>query len=198
MANPSVVTAPSHLPLAMEDLKRHLAIDEDDDTQDALLWSVNEAATSVAETFTYRRFVTTTLDYSIDKFPEGAHISLPGGQLQSITSLTYTDDDSTSAVWGASNYTAITSHEPGLLGLATTATTWPSVTLRPRDGVVIRYVVGYGTGDQVPGSIRGAISLLASHLYQNRESVVIGAGLSSAKVPDTHQAMLLPHRLWSF
>ena len=46
---------------------------------------------------------------------------------------------------------------------------WPSVTLKTLNAVVIRFVAGYTSKNNVPKEVRSAIKLLVGHLYENRE-----------------------------
>ena len=84
--------------------------------------------------------------------------------------------------------------EPGRLNLAFNVS-WPSVTLRPRDAIVVRYIVGYGTGDQIPPSIRSGLLLAIGHLWQNRSDVVVDQGFTAIKVPQAADALWWPHRI---
>lgn len=47
---------------------------------------------------------------------------------------------------------------------------WPSTTLRPRNGVSVQYVAGYGVGDSVPQKVRDAIFAYVTWRYENRDS----------------------------
>ena len=195
MPNPTLVTAPAHLPVTMREAKDHLRLEQDDLTADAELWAKIQAATSVAENEAARRFVTQTISWSTDDFPAGDYITLPGGQLRSITSLTYTDSAGTATAWARTNYFASTTHEPGRLHLAY-GIQWPSVTLKPADGIVVQYVVGYGTAADMPPAIRAAILLILGDLWENREDQVIGQGFVNFSLPRGAVALLAPYRIY--
>ena len=197
MANPSLVTAPGLL-LTLDEVKDHLRIEQDDKTQDFKLWAFLNAAIATAQNMIARRFVTQTLNYTLDRFPAGGFITLPGGILQDpITSLIYTDSDAVATEWTASNYFAVTSHEPGRLHLSFNIS-WPSVTLRPADGIVIKYIVGYGRGDEVPEDIRTAVLLIVGDLWENREDSVIGQGLTPVSIPRGAENLLMPYKIHYF
>jgi len=57
----------------------------------------------------------------------------------------------------------------------------------------IDYAAGYETA---PGWAKAAILLQVGNLYENREAVVIGAGLATASVPWTLEALTLPWRAY--
>ena len=149
MANPIIQSVPAHEPVTLNELKAHLRIPLTALDEDADLWAKLTAARHEAETFLGRSLVTQTLEYSVDRFPwrtRVGFIRLPGGRLQSIASLTYTDASDTPTVFPATNYDAHTAPEPGELVLKDSVS-WPSVTLKPKGGIVIRYDVGYGASD---------------------------------------------------
>ena len=134
----TIFTAPAHEPVTLDELKDQLGIPLDNTDHDALLWRNIRAARTAAEDFTHSYLVERTPDFTIDRFPAGNTIRLPGGQLQSITSLIYTDSDDAATTWATTNYFAHTAPEPGELVLEE-GISWPSVTLKPKGGIVIRY-----------------------------------------------------------
>lgn len=194
MANPQVAIAPTHEPLTLDELKLDQRIELDNSDDDVFLYGAIQAATVRAENFLDRKLVTQTLDFFVDTFPAKDFIRLPGGRLASITSLKYTDSDDSETTWAASNYFASVTSEPGRLNLAYNIS-WPSVTLKPRDAIVVRYIVGYGTGDQVPANIRKGILYAAGHYWNNRQDVVVDQGFTAIKVPHAAELLWWPDRI---
>lgn len=172
MANPVVQTGPAHEPITLDELKKHLHIPLIDTDDNDLLWGFIQAARQTFEGFTNRKLVTQTLDYTIDRFPAANFIRLPGGQLQSITSLNYTDSADVTTLFAATNYDVYTASEPGELVLKDSIS-WPSVTLKPKGGIVASYIVGYGTGDLVNKVLRVCMKMYAGNLYIYREATSI-------------------------
>ncbi len=172
MAYTTVVTAAAHEPVTLDELKGQVNIPLGNTDHNALLWRFIREARTAAEKVTQRALVTRTLDFPIDAFPAGDVIRLPWGSLQSITSLKYTDSAGSETTWAAANYSANTVSEPGELVLAFNVS-WPSVTLKPRGGIVIRFVCGYGTGDLVNEEIRMGILMYASNRFIYREATAI-------------------------
>lgn len=198
MANPALVTPASTPSLAIDSkwAKQQSRIDFADD--DEYLAVLIRTATERVEEFTGRRIIEATFDYYLDRFPAyGDFIELPNAPLSSITSLKYTDADGTETTWDSSNYFASSAREPGALILGY-GKTWPSVTLKPREAIVIRYVVGYGTTDATtPEWARLAIISTVDFLYHNRGSERLtpgeirpGQGLS-----EVAEMYCWPHRL---
>ena len=185
-------SGPAHEPVTLDEVKDQLGIPRSDTTQDALLWAKLMTARAAAEDFLQRRLVTQTRDFTPDRFPAGNAIRLPGGRLQSITSLIYTDSDDSPTTWAATNYFAHTVPEPGELVLEE-GISWPSVTLKPKGGIVIRYILGYGTGDLVEEPIRHGILMYAANLYIYREATAI-----PEEVPEAARDLWRPYVLHSF
>ncbi|KKL11228.1 hypothetical protein LCGC14_2547900, partial [marine sediment metagenome] len=182
MANPQVATVPATEPVTLDEVKRRLRIEITNSDDDDLLNDLTQAARARAEAFLNRRLVTQTLDFFVDAFPATDFIELPGGRLASITSLKYTDSDNLETTWTATNYFASITAEPGRLHLAFNIS-WPTATLKPRDAVVVRYVVGYGAAAAVPFGIRAGMMLAIGHLFHNRSDVVIQQGVTAIEIP---------------
>jgi uncharacterized phiE125 gp8 family phage protein len=194
MANPQVATVPATEPVTLNEVKRRLRIELTSSDDDLLLTDLIKAARSRCEAFLNRALVTQTLDFFIDAFPGTDFIELPGGRLSSITSLKYTDSDDVETTWTSTNYFASTTAEPGRLNLAFNIS-WPTATLKPRDAVVVRYVVGYGAASAVPFDIRAGIMLAVGHFYQNRSDVVVQQGVTGIEVPQAAESLWWRHRI---
>ena len=193
MANPAVQTAAAHEPVTLNELKRQIRINIDDTSEDFDLAAKIRAARVIAETFLGFKLNQQTLDYTLDRFAPVNYIELPeAAPLQSITQLDYTDSAGATVTWAATNYFANTTRSPGRLVL-NDGVSWPSVTLQPRAGVMVRYVVGYATGDLVPEPIRLGILKLAGNLYIYRKATAI-----PEEEAETHLNLWRPYRLHSF
>ena len=90
--------------------------------------------------------------------------------------------------FASSNYTVDTAYTPGRIVLKRTAD-WPSTVLEITNGVVIRFIAGYGAAAaNVPENTVHALKMLVSHLYENREVVAIGS--SVVPIPMAIQSLL--------
>ena len=188
MRQGTLVTAPTEEPVDMTTLKQHMKVTIPDD--DVLIQSYLVAARTCVEDAYDRALVTQTWDYSLDAFPWSAQsIELPIWPLQSVTSITYTDYLNAPTVWNATNYFVDAVKKPGRVVLAVNQA-WPTVQLRAANGVVIRYVAGYGAATTVPYTTRTAILLLVEHWYEFREPVMAQRGVNPVEVPFTVQALL--------
>ena len=194
MANPTTVAQPADEPVSVAEAKKHARIPHTaDDTYVASLITV---ARQAAELFLNRRLIDTTLDYFLDEFPFGPAIELPGGRLQSITSLKYTDADGVETTFDSSNYEAADGPEHGFLVLTYDAA-WPSVTLKTVKPIVVRYVVGDGSdAASVDPTIRHGILLWVAFLYNDRgDEDKFTAGAPPTDMPIAAKRLLWPHRI---
>ncbi len=204
----TLVTPPAAEPVSLAEAKAQMRVDTSDD--DTLISSLIVAARQAAEEHTRRALVNQTWRLSLDRFParplnwwdgvrQGANvpgtaaaIELPRPPLQSVTSLTTYDDADTASVMAAAGYFVDSDGEPGRVVLRA-GNTWPTVE-RVAGGVEVLFVAGYGaSAADVPQAIRQGILLLAAHLYENREAVVIGD--PAAEVPLGIAALWRPWRI---
>lgn len=186
MREPYVVTAPTEEPLSLDQVKNHLRVDVGED--DVWLMGAIRAARERAEAVTGRALVTRTLEVTRDGWPAGAVWVLPCPPLQSVTSIKYTNLAGVEATFDSSNYLVDTRSTPGRVVLKT-ASGWPSAALREINGVVVRFVAGYGLRGAVPREIIEGMLLAVGEMYENRENAP-GAGVGVA------ERMWLKHRVF--
>lgn len=191
VTNVRVQTAPAVEPVTLTEAKAHLRVDHTD--EDTLITALIPAARQLAEMHSRRAFVTRTLDAALDDWPYDDVIELAYPPLASVTSITYLDDAGDSHTMSSDDYFVDTISQPGRICLADDAN-WPAETLRRRAAITIRYVCGYGLAAAVPQNYKAAILLLIGHLFENREAVIVGAGLSATAIPLAVDALLLTDR----
>jgi uncharacterized phiE125 gp8 family phage protein len=187
------VTEPVVEPVTLAEAKLHMRVDVADD--DTLIAALVKTAREYIETITRPRvaMVTQTWRYVADEFPRGDTLELRPWPLQSVVSVTYTDDDDLTATVPSTDYLVDTSSAPGRLRLRSGAT-WPSVTLRELNGLTIEFKAGYGdTGASVPAALRQAILLLIGQWYENRESSLV-TGAVAKELPFAVHALMAPWR----
>lgn len=159
------VVKPTVEPVSVDDVKQHSRIDTNDDN--AYLFNLIQSATNFVEDYTRRYLITRTIDY---KFDGGLrNIEIPGGNLQSVTSVTYIDTAGSEQTLSTSVYDVDTDSQPGRIVLAY-GQSWPS-TRDKIHNVTVRAVVGYGSVKDIPKGIRGFILALVDHLYEHRTTV---------------------------
>ena len=157
-------TAPTSEPIALDEAKEYLRLDID--SEDSYVYGLIVAARKFCENYQNRAYITQTWELSMDDFCEDI-VDIPKGKLQSISSIVYTDSDSVATTLSSTKYVYSTR---GTLGRLTPAygETWPTFVPYPLDAVVITFICGYGTAEDVPETIKQAMYLLISHWYENR------------------------------
>jgi len=198
MMLPRLLTAPATEPVTKAEAMAHSRIDTD--AKDGVIDSLMVAARRRVESETGLALITQTwvgtLDawpgtpaadlYSLSSFVEGPislatgssdPIEIPKRPFQSVTSIKTLDEYGAEATVSSSLYFTALEGEParGVVMLKI-GQTWPTTVLAPRAGIRITFAAGFGDGpDDVPDDLRAAILMLASHWYENREPVVMGA-----------------------
>ena len=189
--NFTVVTGPTREPLSIEDAKEHLRVDQHD--EDVWLLDAIKATRQRAEGMLGRALISQTLEVALSGWPMGRVIELPRPPLVSVTSVKYYGTDDTEFTLAASEYHVDTRTTPGRLVLRSLSS-WPGTELRDVNGVIIRYVAGYGEqASDVPAEIRAAMKLWLGELYEVRENSAAG-GLVT--VPNAAEKLLLKYRVF--
>lgn len=190
------VAAPPAEPVTLAELYVHLRTDTSAG-QDDLIQALIKAAREWCENYCRRSFVQRSLQLRMDTFPPG-QIKLPRGPVQSITSVKVNGTAVSTSVYEADLY-----GQPPRIAPVYGAT-WPIPT-PAMNAVVVEYVVGYAPGaasptdyaENIPSSIKAAIKLIVGHLYENRETVVLG-NIQVLTVPFTVKALLAPYEIRDF
>ena len=147
MATINVVAPPAVEPVTLAEAKLHCRVDVDAD--DALIESLITVARQHCETFTGRAFVTQTIQYDLQRWPRRRAIYLPRPPLQSITSVTWWDEEGNDTVLTAgTDYLVDTAPEPGTV-LLPYSRYWPTEPLYPVHPIRVEYVAGYPQVDPI-------------------------------------------------
>ena len=204
-----LLVEPAIEPITLADAKQHLRMEVSDD--DALITLLIAAARQYAEQLTRTSFITQQWSLVLDAFPgpslmgvpAGLPWSLPGhalllehGPVQSIDSITYMDMASAVQTMPSANYIA---DMTGLLARVTPkfGQIWP-ITLPQIASVSVNFTAGYGTtADKVPAGLVQWMKLRIGTLYENREEVVTGRGITVTPMPFI-DGLLDPYRLVRF
>lgn len=187
------VGAPDGEPVTTAEAKAQAYIAHSDD--DTLIARLISEAREAVENMTNRALVTQTRVLRLDGFPPGEDqlIELPGGKIQSVTSIEYQDTDNATQTLSTSVYEAhlATDGATGTVGLKYEQE-WPE-TIKRGLPVVITYVAGWaGSGSpldytvNVPDTIRGAILRLVTRAYEQR-----GDGVPSNMTEDDYVRRIL-------
>lgn len=160
-----LVTAPTAEPVTIDEVKRQLRIDTDD--EDVLIGQAITAARRQAEVRLRRQLVSATWKLRLDCFPCW-EIQVPLPPLVSVTTLQYIDTGGTTqTLTENTHFVTYKYREPGLVEPAYNQT-WPS-TRDVRDAVILTFVAGYGDPSDVPQDIRNWITAAVGVIYDRRE-----------------------------
>lgn len=164
----SLITAPAVDAIELDDVLNHLRVTQDQDK--AQVQKLISSATTYQEDIERRAFITQTWDYFLDDFPGAfGHLEIPNPPLQSVTSITYIDQNEDSQTLAASKYIVDAVAEPGRI-MPAIGESWPS-TASKFNVVTIRFVAGYGNNPaSVPDKTKHALRLLVGHWFENREA----------------------------
>ncbi|GAB0151110.1 head-tail connector protein [Marinobacterium sp. BA1] len=173
--------------ITLEDAKAHLRVQHT--AEDALITALIDSAYRHAETRTGRIFDTAARTLILDGFGSTAGaIELPWTPVQSIDSVEYVDPDGVTQTLQTPPLRLETRALYPLL-MPQWDTDWPATIDEP-ESVTITATVGM---TETPADVRAGLLLLIGHLYENRESVVIGT--ISSELPMGVSMLLDPYRI---
>lgn len=162
-----MVTAPAVEPVTVDEIKEHCVIGNDDDN--SILRRLVKVARMGGETFIEHQFVTATRETTWDSWGVSSDIELPYPPLQSVTSVTYVDDDDVLRTISTDDYEVVTA---GIVGFVRPVDEWPT-----GKTLTVRYVCGWPLVDgepTTPEDIRHWIMVRVADLYEHRESFIVG------------------------
>ena len=109
----TVTTPPAAEPITTAEAKTHMRVDSS--AEDTFIDSLITTARRHVEQITRRTLVDTVFSYTLNAFPTGADpILLPFPNLDSVSSITYTDSDgNTGQTWNSSLYDVDATSLPG-------------------------------------------------------------------------------------
>ncbi len=176
----TLVTAPAIEPISLEDAKQHARIT--DYNSDALLTSYIQTAREAAQDCLGRGILTQTWKIVLDAFanviqlPMAAPLQNDAGATPSTAvTVQYYDTDGTLQTLATTVYDVDTVSRPGRVVLKP-GQSWPSVQSERRAGaVVITYVVGWTSADEVPERIKQGIRQYVAFLDFDREGAEVRA-----------------------
>lgn len=154
-------------------------------TGDPFLEAIRDAAVDMVEDHTRRKLLTQTIDYYLDEFPEGDSITLPFGNLASVTSVKYKDSDGTETTMTVTEEYLVETNGEGCGRIVLPyGETWPSFAAYPSNPITVRFVCGWTAAANIPAKIRAAVKMVAADLYEQRGEPVVGASVAENKTVD--------------
>tara|TARA_R100000081_G_scaffold80351_1_gene47379 strand:+ start:27 stop:689 length:663 start_codon:yes stop_codon:yes gene_type:complete len=215
MAGLKITSQTNITPVTLNEVKQTLRIDPDNFDQDSELTMMLRSSIKVLEEYTGRSFITKTYELALDRIPysqedkliEGFstgpfmdrtanYITLPKSPLVAVTSFKYYDDSDTESTFATSNYYVDNYSDTPKIVLRRSQTFPDVASLRVANAFIITFTAGYGTAPKdIPETIKQAINLYTSHLYENRELYIEQKPIP---VPMTLGTLLQPFKVIRF
>lgn len=183
MRSIKVITQPAVEPVTVEEAKlcAHISHDVENDLVEHWI----RAGRQLAEDYQWRAYFTQTVRVKYDYYPRFP-LCLPRAPLQSLVSVSYTDDDGITTTIDNSNFIVDTDSEPGRLALVS-GFAIPSTTLQGIGCFAITFVAGEESIANIDTRVKEAILLYCTYRNENRAGEV--------DVPDAFYHLLRPNRL---
>ncbi|MCV6576272.1 MAG: head-tail connector protein [Cohaesibacter sp.] len=182
------MTAPSVLPLSMDEAKAQCRIDGDDFDQE--ITALIEAAVSYLDGYSGVLGKCLMPQTWAQEFDCWQDFPLILGPVLSVDSVKYFDLDGVLQSVSASVY-RVERRMIGACLVRKSSALWPLADLA-EGPITVAWQAGYGSADMVPASIKQAMKLLIGHWFENREAVVVGT--ITSKLQMAVDALIEPHR----
>jgi len=187
-------------PVTLAEARLHLRIADDLTADDALITALIQAAREWVENHCRRSLVQRSLVLKMDYFP--GCFKLPRGEVRSVTSVQYVDQDGNTATVSSADYQVDTASEPGRI-VPQLGVVWPVPKFGAINSVIVNYVAGYAEGAgspsdyaaNIPAAVKAAMKLIVGHLYEHRESI---APMALFEVPMAVKSLLAPYEIRDF
>lgn len=169
-----LITPPEADPVSVAEIKAHLRIEHDD--EDALLATYVRSATAMLDGpagMLGRCLMAQTWRLTVEGSPRVIPLPLPPCLV--VERVLHGVPGETEHVVEPDHYavTGLRSLDGARVRLRP-GIDWPD--LEDGTSLAVEFTAGYGSAAAVPEDLRQAIRLLAGHLYENREQVVLGGG----------------------
>ena len=197
----TTVGAAGVLPISTAEFFQHIRFTGDTaETVEAVRFITS--ATIWAEQYTGQYFRVTNITEYMDAFPARKNyllsvkqpIVLKGGVTNSLTSITYYNDEEVLTTLDPTTYRLINKKSKGNV-LPAVGGYWPTDVLTGDPDII---TVTYNTGlvpSDVPSPVVSAILLIAASMFENRENEVIGQGIALLKPLIAAKDLLHPYKV---
>lgn len=167
---------PANEPVTVDELKAHLRVDGD--AEHDYLSLLIMAARQYVETTLRRSLMPCTWELITDA-QDAITLSMPP-----IVSVESATDENNAAV----SHTLTMAGDVKLTGVS------GLVKIAYTAGMSLESDEAHTQRDKVPALYRHAIKLIAGHLYENREDVIVGAGITASQLPSGVDRLLSANR----
>jgi uncharacterized phiE125 gp8 family phage protein len=178
-----IITPPAVEPISVSNVKLKLGIS--DAASDVQIGWMIPAARRWVEQRINRALITQTWALYLDAFPDV--ITLPMGNVQSVTHIKYTDQGGT--------LTTITGYQQDLVSIPARLApayggSWP-VARSTFNAVEVQFVAGYGLAADVPADIIEVLYRIVGHWLNHQAALENGGTIT--RVPYAVEQMLWPY-----
>jgi uncharacterized phiE125 gp8 family phage protein len=162
--------------------------------EDNWLTDAIQTAREDVEHTTRRALLTQTWYCYLDRFPDKNYITIPYGNLASVTSVKYKDSDGTETTMTVTTDYIVELNGEGCGRIVLPyGVSWPSFTPYPSNPITIEFVCGWTAAASIPKKIKIACLMICADLYANRGEKIIGQSVVEDKTADR---LLASYRLW--
>ena len=170
-----ITVDPASEPVTLTELKESLRILPPNSDDDNELNACIASATHMVEGLLNRALMSQTRTLELDRFPPGRDyaIELPGGYVQSVSSITYTDADGNPQTLASGLYTVDLGSKRGTSRVMINSTAsdgWPLTQSNNPLPVLITYVAGWPNAAAIPDDIKRGVRACAASLFGNPEA----------------------------
>ena len=195
----TLVTAPTTEPFSLDELKDYIGAFDDLGVQSDLISTLGTAAREHVEKITSRAILTQKWDYFLNRWPECNYIKLPFGNLQNAVgtapAVSWKDTDgSETTLTVTTDYIVETNGDQYGYIFLPYGGSWPTDTLYPSNPIKIRFFCGWTSATLVPASIKTAIKMACSDMFDNSEGKVLTN--LTYQTNDMLYGLLANWRLW--
>lgn len=159
------VTESTQLPIALNDVKNFLRLNDSTIEEDALLTLYIKSAWRYIEGYTNRVLLTETYQLRLDFYPT-KYFQMVVDPIQSITNIQYIDTNGDIQTVASSNYDVDLNSKPAKI--YTYRFDIPSYDTERMDTVSVNYIAGYASKSLIPHGLVSALLMIVSYLYENR------------------------------
>lgn len=184
-----LVTPPAFEPITRDNTKIKLGISATDTSSDLQIDWMIPAARRWVEQRINKALVTQTWALYLDGFPEV--ISVPMGNVQSITHIKYTGPDGVVATMNAADYQLDLFSMPARIAPVYNVASWPAARRYAFNVVEIQFVAGYGAAADIPADIIEALYRVVGHWLNNQSAIEHGTSIT--RIPFAVEQMLWPY-----